>query len=48
MAVEIDEKTKAAIEAVLSKDQRVELIPTRDGVKIYVVPPRKEIKIPHP
>lgn len=37
MAIEIDDKTKAAIEAVLSKDQRVELIPTKDGIKVVRV-----------
>lgn len=37
MAIEIDEKTKAVIEAVLSKDQRVELIPTKDGIRVIRV-----------
>lgn len=32
-----------AIEATLSKDQRVELIPTRDGIRVILVQ-RKEIK----
>lgn len=33
----------AAINAVLEKDQRVELIPTRDGVKVIHVQ-RREVK----
>lgn len=37
MYKKLDEKTKAAIEAVLAKDQRVELIPTRDGVRVIHV-----------
>jgi len=44
MAIEIDDKTKAAIEAVLSKDQRVELIPTKDGVRVVRVK-RETVKI---
>lgn len=43
MAIEIDAKTKAAIEAVLSNDQRVELIPTKDGVRVIRVK-REEVK----
>lgn len=43
MNVKIDEKTKAAIEAVLAKDQRVELIPTKDGVRVIHVK-RWEVK----
>ena len=43
MAVQIDERTKLLIERVLSQDQRVELIPTRDGVRVIRVR-RDEIK----
>lgn len=35
----IDEKTRQAIEAVLSRDRRVELIPTRDGVRVLELRP---------
>lgn len=37
MSPKLDEKTIRAIEAVLAKDQRVELIPTKDGVKVIHV-----------
>ena len=43
MQVEIDEKTKALIERVLSWDQRVELIPTKNGVRVIRID-RHEIK----
>lgn len=33
----------AAINAVLAKDQRVELIPTRDGIRVIYIK-REEIK----
>lgn len=39
----LDEKTIKAIESVLAKDQRVELIPTRDSVRVIQVE-RKEVK----
>lgn len=39
----MDEKTKKAIEAILSNGDRVELIPVKDGVKVIQVQ-RKEIK----
>lgn len=35
--ITLDDKTKKAIEAVLSKDQRVELIPTKDGIKVIKI-----------
>lgn len=35
----IDDKTRQAIEAVLSRDLRVELIPTRDGVRVLELRP---------
>lgn len=37
------EKTIKAIEAILSKGYRVELIPVKDGVKVIQVQ-RKEVK----
>lgn len=40
----MDEKTIEAIESVLAKGDRVELIPVKDGVKVIQVR-RKEIKI---
>lgn len=39
----LDEKTIKAIESVLAKDQRVELIPTRESVRVIQVE-RKEVK----
>ncbi len=39
----MDEKTIKAIESILSKDDRVELIPVKDGVKIIHIK-RKEVK----
>ena len=39
----MDEQTIRAIEAILSKGDRVELIPVKDGVKIIQVQ-RKEVK----
>lgn len=39
----MDEKTIEAIESVLAKGDRVELIPVKDGVKVIQVR-RKEIK----
>ena len=43
MSAKLDDKTIRAIEAVLSKDQRVELIPTKDGVRVIHVR-REEVK----
>lgn len=41
----IDEKTIEAIESILAKDDRVELIPVKNGVKIIHIK-REEVK-PH-
>ena len=43
MPVKLDAKTIKAIESVLAKDQRVELIPTKDGVRVIHVK-REEVK----
>ena len=43
----LDDKTKCAIEAVLSKGDRVELVPVKDGVKIIHIK-REEIKETRP
>ena len=40
----MDDKTIKAIEAVLAKGDRVELIPVKDGVKIIHIK-RKEMKL---
>lgn len=40
----MDEKTIKAIEAILAKDERVELIPTKDGVKVIHIK-RENVKI---
>ena len=39
----MDEKTIKAIEAVLAKGDRVELIPVKDGIKVIHIK-RKEVK----
>ncbi len=39
----MDEKTIKAIEAVLAKEDRVELIPVKDGVKVIHIK-REEVK----
>lgn len=39
----MDNKTIQAIEAVLAKGNRVELIPVKDGVKVICIQ-RKEVK----
>ena len=39
----MDEKTIKAIETVLAKGDRVELIPVKDGVKVIHIK-RKEVK----
>lgn len=41
--IELTESEIRAIEADLSRDIRVELIPTRDGVKVYRVR-REEVR----
>lgn len=41
--IELTAENIKAINAVLAKDQRVELIPTRDGVKVIHVR-REEVK----
>lgn len=39
----MDEKTIRAIEAILARGDRVELIPVKDGVKVMEIR-RKEVK----
>ena len=41
----ISEAAKKAAEAILSKGERVELVPVKDGVKVYEIK-RREIKEP--
>ena len=43
MCAKLDAKTIRNIEAILAKDQRVELIPTKDGVRVIHVK-REEVK----
>lgn len=43
MSPKMDEKTIRAIESILAKEQRVELIPTKDGVKVLRIK-REEVK----
>lgn len=39
----MDEKTIKAIESILAKDDRVELIPVKDGVRVIHIK-REEVK----
>lgn len=41
----LSEAVQKAVEAILSKGERVELVPLKDGVKIYEIK-RREIKEP--
>ena len=41
--IKMDEKTIKAIETVLAKGDRVELIPVKDGIKVIHIK-RKEVK----
>ena len=47
MKGELSEKQIEAIKTTLRQDKRIELIPTRDGVKIYVCS-RKELNTSRP
>lgn len=41
----LSEAAKKAAEAILSRGERVEIIPTKDGVRVYEIK-RREIKEP--
>ena len=41
----LSEAARKAAEAILSKGERVELVPLKDGVKVYEIK-RREIKEP--
>lgn len=41
----LNDAVKKTAESILAKGERVELVPAKDGVKIYVVK-RREIKEP--
>jgi hypothetical protein len=41
----LSEAARNAAEAILSKGERVELVPTKDGVRVYELK-RREIKEP--
>lgn len=41
----LSEAAKKAAESILSKGERVELVPIKDGVKVYEIK-RREIKEP--
>jgi hypothetical protein len=39
----LDEKTIREIEAILQKGQRIEIIPTKDGIRIFKIVRREEL-----
>ena len=41
----LNDAAKKAAEAILSKGERVELVPVKDGVRVYELK-RREIKMP--
>lgn len=41
----LSDAAKKAAEAILSKGERVELVPVKDGVRVYELK-RREIKMP--
>ena len=41
----LDEKTIREIEAILQKGQRIELIPTKDGMRIFKIVRREESSV---
>lgn len=43
----LSDAAKKAAEAILSKGERVELVPVKDGVRVYELK-RREIKTPAP
>lgn len=43
--VKLDEKTIREIEAILGKGQRVEIIPVKDGIRIFKIIRREEVKV---
>ena len=40
----LSETTRKAIEAILTKGERVELVPVKDGVKVYAVKRREAVR----
>lgn len=40
----LSETARKAIEAILSKGERVELVPVKDGVKVYAVKRREVVR----
>ena len=41
----LDEKTIREIEAILQKGQRIEIIPTKDGIRVFKIVRREEVNI---
>lgn len=41
----LDEKTIREIEAILQKGQRIEIIPTKDGVRVFKIVRREEVRV---
>lgn len=39
----LDEKTIREIEAILQKGQRIEIIPTKEGIRIFKIVRREEL-----
>lgn len=43
--VKLDEKTIREVETILGKGQRVEIIPVKDGIRIFKIIRREEVKV---
>ncbi len=41
----LDEKTIREIETILQKGQRIEIIPTKDGVRVFKIVRREEVRV---
>lgn len=41
----LDEKTIREIEVILQKGQRIEIIPTKDGVRVFKIVRREEVRV---
>ena len=41
----LDEETIREIEAILQKGQRIELIPSKDGMRIFKIVRREEVQV---
>lgn len=41
----LDEKTIREIELILQNGQRIEIIPTKDGVRVFKIVRREEVRV---